>query len=234
MRKHLAVITALILTVSMTTGMAWGFGGEPGEEIRPNIVQEFQPTPSAPAPTDWVAQEEPPVVDYQPSGPAPEMAPAPAAPGAKCTQTCYRPVMKTREVVCRRPVCKYREETRTCKVPVYTRETRTRNVTCWKTELETITRQVQSCTTQVDECGCVHCVPTICEVPCQVPRQVPYTVEQEYSVVVCNWETKEYTVKVPYQDWEEFTCTQQFCEWEPYEVEVCCPVCTCAPCCCAF
>ena len=159
--------------------------------------------------------------------------PAPAATGANCTITCYRPVQKTREVVCERRVCKYRDEVRTCKKPVYRCETKSRDVTCWKNEYETQYQRVTRCENVIDENGC--CVPQqiTCEVPCQVLVRVPYTVTQEYQVVTCDWEEVEYTVKVPYWDTEEFTTTQTYCEYEAYEVQV--PVCqpTCNPGCCA-
>ena len=140
MRKWSALAT-LVFVSSLVSQVAWGLGGEPGEEIRPNVIEDYRPMDTAPAPAPWVAADEP-VVDYQPSQAAPQ---ATASNGAKCTKTCYRPVMRTREITCRRPVCKYRDETRYCHVPVYNREKRVRKVTCWKVEMETITRQVTTC-----------------------------------------------------------------------------------------
>jgi hypothetical protein len=100
-------------------------------------------------------------------------------------------------------------------------------------EYETVMRQVQQCVCGQDACGCPCPQVAICEVPCQVARQVPYEVEQEFQVLICDWEEKEYTVKVAYQDWEDFTCQQRYCEMEAYQQEVqCCPVCRCARCCC--
>lgn len=215
-RISLGIVWILVATL---TGGAWGFGGEPGDEERPQVV--------APMPAPQAPQEEPlPLMDtYEPP------AAAPSTEG--CYQTCYRPVWKTREITCRKPVCKYRDETRTCKVPVPRTETRTRQVTCWKVEYQTVMRQQTSCQKTVDECGRCVTTPIVCEVPCQVPRRVPYTVEQQYQVCSYDWETKEYTVKAPYRDWEEFTCQQKYCEMEPYQVPVQpCRVCCANPCCC--
>jgi hypothetical protein len=221
-KLRLGMVFVLAATLS---GGAWSYGGEPGMEERPQLID--QTYPSAPQ----LAQEEPLPLVGDTYEPAP--APPPVGGPAECYQTCYRPVLKTREITCRRPVTKYRDETRTCKVPVPRAETRTREVTCWKVEMETVMTTQYSCQTTVDECGCCVNVPIVCEVPCQVPRRVPYTVEQQYQVCYYDWETKEYTVKVPYREWEEFTSQQQYCEWEPYQVPVQpCRVCCVNPCCC--
>jgi hypothetical protein len=206
------------------SGGAWSYGGEPGVEERPELIER-------PMPQQMAQQEQEPLPlvgdTYEPP------APAPATSADGCYQTCYRPVWKTRDITCRRQVCKYRDETRTCKVPVPRTETKTREVTCWKVEYETVMTQQTSCQTTVDECGRCIQTPIVCEVPCKVPRRVPYTVEQQYQVCYYDWETKEYTVKVPYREWEEFTCQQQYCEWEPYQVPVQpCKVCCVNPCCC--
>jgi hypothetical protein len=155
--------------------------------------------------------------------------------------TCYKPVMKEREVKCvtYRIVPREVVETRKCTVLVPEPKEETRKCVTFKMVPKEVEREIQCCHL-VTECytdPCTGCVRTTCK-PVWYTKKVTQVVceavpeEREYKVTVCHFRPEErtYTCKRIVCDYipQEVVKKVCYCEMVPYQVTV--KVAVCVPC----